>query len=260
MTFKSQRAAGGVGLNKLVRFGMMLDPDGAPGAAAASGEGATPPAATTATNDKPASTGAGAPAATTKAPASEDDLEAGEWLNGTNLDESQKKYLRRVMSENKNRREKLKEVESKLTEKEKKEAEDQRKKDEETGNWKKIADETEAKLKAKDERIKRAEVRAAAVKAGIIDPSDIDLLPLDGVEISDAGDVSGVDKFVSKWKKDKPHMFGAEKKGDEDPEGTTTPAAAPPANGQQTTKDALKMTDKEFKEELDKIMQQGGIY
>ena len=188
--------------------------------------------------------------ANTQENASEELDEEGDWISKTPLDENQKKFIRRVITQNKNKKAALDEATKKLSTYETAKEAEERKRDEEQGNWKKIAADVEAKLKAKDERLMRAEVRNHAIKDGMIDPSLIDILPLDGVSMNEAGDVLGADKLIGKYKKEKAYLFG---KVEKDPEGTTTTKTMPAPNISATPKDALKMDDIEWKAALKKF-------
>ena len=207
----------------------------------------TPPAAATPPDTKPVTPPTAPPAAKHD---SEPD-EEGDWLSESGLTANQQKFIRKLMTEKKNKAEALKLAQEKVSDYEKKQAEEQRKRDEEQGNWKKIAEETAEKLKAKDLRIMRESVRNHAIKEGIVDPDLIDLLPLDGVSLDDAGEVIGADKFVAKFKKDKAYLFGELKS--KEPEGTTTTKATPAPNTTATPKDCLSMDDNEFAVAVEKF-------
>ena len=142
-----------------------------------------------------------------------DDFESDDWIDSSNLSDSQKAHIRKTRSQAAKRKEELAEAKAKLSEYEKEKKEAQRKADEEAGNYKKIAEEAAAELKAKDQRIIRAEVKTAAVKEGIVDPAILDELSLGDVSISDDGEVIGVDRWISNLKTSKPYLFPKPKIG-----------------------------------------------
>lgn len=186
----------------------------------------------------------------------EDNLdENGDWISELPIPDNQKKWLKKTAKQNSTRSAELNEAKAKLSELEKKEADRQRKQDEEQGNWKKIAEENEQKLKAKDEKLMRAEVRNAAIKEGIVDPSLVDLLPMEGIALDEQGNVSGAEKLIAKYKKEKAYLFGAQSKAKE-PEGTTSGKPTPAPNTSATPKDALKMSDADFQEALKKFREE----
>lgn len=76
-------------------------------------------------------------------------------------------------------------------------------------NAKKEADERISKAtEASNERIKRAELKAIAIKAGIVDLDGLKLADLSKVKLNDAGEVEGADALIDDLKKSKPYLFG----------------------------------------------------
>ena len=61
------------------------------------------------------------------------------------------------------------------------------------------------------DRLLRSEVKAAATKAGITDPSLLDHLPLPGASVDANGVVTGVDAAVAAMKASHPSLFVADK-------------------------------------------------
>jgi hypothetical protein len=86
-------------------------------------------------------------------------------------------------------------------------------------------------------RIKHAELRAHAIKAGIVDLDALKLLDASALKMNEAGEVEGADALIAEAKKAKPYLFGA---------ANTSNPTAPPAPKPQTKKSALEMTDAEF--------------
>jgi hypothetical protein len=96
---------------------------------------------------------------------------------------------------------------------------------------------TAAETKA-NERILRVELRAAAIKAGMVDLDGLKLLDTSSLKINDDGDVEGADALIEAAKKAKPYLFGAP--------GTSNPTPAPPPKP-PTAKTARDMTDAEYR-------------
>ena len=75
-----------------------------------------------------------------------------------------------------------------------------------------VADVAEAVAQAHTasaDRIVRAELKARALAAGMIDTDGLKLLDLSGVKLGDDGEVSVPDGFFEAAKKAKPYLFGA---------------------------------------------------
>lgn len=185
----------------------------------------------------PAPVPAPAPRATRSMPA----LEAPE------LTAYSPEYIKDLREENKGWRLKASEQENLRKEADalvaqvKKEAEDVIKAADEKLKVEKLALESAA-----NERVIRAEVRAAAIKAGINNPDDVKLADLSALKLDEKGEVVGVDELMAKLKEAKPYLFG------DSVRGTSNPAAPPkptPPNG----KAALAMSDAEWKAKLSDI-------
>lgn len=189
------------------------------------------------------------------------DLDNPEWLDEVQgLDAGQKKWLKKTITQNRERKEKLDEAKQKLSEKESAEREAQRQRDIEQGNYKKVAEDSEKTVASMKERLMRAEVRAYAIKEGIVDPTIVDLLPLEGVSINDSLEVVGAEKAIGKYKREKPYLFGGKQdQGTQtttqtDPQGTTSTRTTPAQSGKPAPKDALKMTDEEFQRSMNELL------
>jgi hypothetical protein len=96
---------------------------------------------------------------------------------------------------------------------------------------------TKAKTEA-DARIIRAELKAAALKAGMIDLDGLKLADLSKVALKDDGTLDGADALMDGLKKDKPYLFGQ-------PATTTHTGKAPDPNP-PTPKKASEMTAEEY--------------
>lgn len=103
----------------------------------------------------------------------------------------------------------------------------------------KDAEETTTKAKADaDSRIIRAELKAAALKAGMIDLDGLKLADLSKVALKDDGTLEGADALMEGLKKDKPYLFGQ-------PATTSHPGKAPDPNP-PTPKKATEMSADEY--------------
>ena len=78
---------------------------------------------------------------------------------------------------------------------------------------KKVEEESAAKIaaaeKAAQDRIIRAELKAAALKAGMIDLDGLKLADLSTIKLTDSGEIDGADALMESLKKSKPYLFGA---------------------------------------------------
>ena len=101
----------------------------------------------------------------------------------------------------------------------------------------KAANEAIASAKADaDARIIRAELKAAAMKSGMLDADGLKLADLTKVSLKDDGTIDGVEEMLSDLKKSKPYLFGQSTSHHGSP-----PPAAPPA-----AKRATEMTAEEY--------------
>jgi len=95
---------------------------------------------------------------------------------------------------------------------------------------------TEATTKA-EQRIIRAELKAVAIKAGIVDLDGLKLVDLSTVKLDANGEVEGADALIETLKTSKPYLFGA-------PNSSST--ATPPATPTASKKSAKDMTPEEY--------------
>lgn len=105
-----------------------------------------------------------------------------------------------------------------------------------------------AALTAAQQRTIRAEVRAAAIQAGLIHTKGLDMLDLSGVTLDDKGDVVLPDGFFEKAKEDMPFLFQAPPPVTGPKPATTSSTAAPPPSTPPTNKRATEMTPEEYRE------------
>jgi chromosome segregation ATPase len=98
---------------------------------------------------------------------------------------------------------------------------------------KKALDETKRLQSAYEQRIIRAELKAAAVEEGLVDMDAFKMVDLSSVKIADDGEITGVKDLISNLKKEKPYLFKAV--------STSNPAAsAPPADANNGEKPVYK--------------------
>ncbi|PKN07930.1 MAG: hypothetical protein CVU24_15235 [Betaproteobacteria bacterium HGW-Betaproteobacteria-18] len=110
--------------------------------------------------------------------------------------------------------------------------------------------EAEAKItaaqQAANERIIRAELKAAALKAGMVDLDGLKLADLSKVKLNqETGDVEGADELMAAMKEAKPYLFGST-------QNSSTPGTPPPPKT-PTAKKAQEMTPEEYKAERAKF-------
>lgn len=164
-------------------------------------------------------------------------------------------YVKKIHTENAARRKREEELRAKLKEYEDKEiaAETDLKKKLEhfEKRAKDIESEYQQKLSASDKRYVRAEVRAAAIKAGIIDPDDVNSMDLSDLRLDDEGNVTGVDEMIAASKERKPHWFKAEKKAEEKEQKRTV--TTPARKESDSSLDYAKVGDDDFRKKLDSL-------
>lgn len=105
------------------------------------------------------------------------------------------------------------------------------------------AQERDAKVKeantASEQRVIRAELKAAALKAGMVDLDGLKLADLSKVKLSEAGEVEGATELMDEMKKSKPWLFTTATH-------TSTPGNPPPAKP-AVGKKATEMTPEEYR-------------
>ena len=99
-------------------------------------------------------------------------------------------------------------------------------------------------------RIVRAELKAEAIRAGIIDPDGLKLIDLSRAKLTEAGEVEGAGALVAELKKAKPWLFGSAV-------STSSAAAAPPAHPPRQ-KSAVDMTEDEWRAARAALLQRRG--
>ncbi len=119
----------------------------------------------------------------------------------------------------------------------------------EKGEFKTLAERQAGDLKVKDQRILRAEIRAAAIAEGLVDKDVAQLIPLDeGMMVNGEPDLPKIEAAVKAYKAQKPQLFKA-------PAAAATGAGGspPPAQADATPFDFRKPmsrseADKQFRE------------
>lgn len=91
--------------------------------------------------------------------------------------------------------------------------------------------------KAADDRVLRAELKAVALKHGVVDMDALKLLDLSKVKLLENGDLEGADELFEAAKKAKPYLFAAPTVG-------TTLKSPVPKNGEPA--DVRKLTSVEY--------------
>lgn len=118
----------------------------------------------------------------------------------------------------------------------------ERERDEHRTAAEKAAQEAEGKIKeahtAAEQRVIRAELKAEALKAGMVDLDGLKLADLSKIKINDAGEVEGATELMEELKKAKPYLFGAT-------QNSSTPGN-PPNPKPPAAKKATEMTEEEY--------------
>jgi hypothetical protein len=90
---------------------------------------------------------------------------------------------------------------------------------------------------AANARIIKAELKAAAIQAGMVDLDALKMLDTSKITIDDDGEVVGADTLIAAAQKDKPYLFGATK---------TSSTATPPKVDTTTRVNAATMSKEEY--------------
>jgi hypothetical protein len=89
-----------------------------------------------------------------------------------------------------------------------------------------------------NERVVRAELKAHAIKAGIVDLDGLRLIDLSGVRLNEAGDVEGAESLIASLRSAKPWLFG---------QASSTSTARPPSEQSPRAKLASEMSVDEWR-------------
>ena len=113
----------------------------------------------------------------------------------------------------------------------------------------KAAEEAEAKVKeasaAAEQRIIRAELKAEALKAGMVDLDGLKLADLSKVKLNDKGEVEGAEEMMKALKESKPYLFKEA--------SSTSSTQKKPDPKDDKVKTAKDMTEAEWKEQKKKF-------
>lgn len=91
--------------------------------------------------------------------------------------------------------------------------------------------------KAASQRIARSELKAVAIKAGIVDLDGLKLIEQDALTLNDKGELEGADALIEKLKDEKPYLFGS---------AASTSTHAAPDPKPPTPKNAMDMSQEEW--------------
>ena len=92
--------------------------------------------------------------------------------------------------------------------------------------------------KETEQRLVRAELKAEAIRAGILDLDGLKLLDLSTATLNERGEVEGASTMMAQLKRDKPWLFGGT--------SSSSPAVPPPAQPPRQ-KRAMEMADAEYR-------------
>lgn len=150
-----------------------------------------------------------------------------------------KEYVRELREENKGYRLKAHEAERKAQE-----AEERIKKASEEADAK-IAEANKSAKEAANDRVIRAELRTAALKAGMVDLDGLKLADLSKVKLNEeTGEVEGADDLMKELKEAKPYLFQSS--------ANTSNPDKPPPKKQDSPKKATEMSNEEWEAEKKK--------
>lgn len=114
---------------------------------------------------------------------------------------------------------------------------------------KKAAEEADGKVKeantAAEQRIIRAELKAAALKAGMVDLDGLKLADLSKIKLNEQGEVEGADELMEEMKKSKPYLFQSG--------SSTSSTEKPPKKDDPKPKKATEMSKEEYEAEKKRI-------
>lgn len=95
-----------------------------------------------------------------------------------------------------------------------------------------------ANTQSANDRILRAELKAAAIKAGMVDLDGLKLADLSKVKLGEDGEVEGADALMASMKESKPYLFGAN--------STTSQTTPAPNKKPDEPIDARKLSKDEY--------------
>ncbi|MDE8344820.1 MAG: hypothetical protein POH28_01405 [Acidocella sp.] len=114
--------------------------------------------------------------------------------------------------------------------------------DDGAGHWQERAEAAEAELGrmrvARDERLIRSELKAEAIRRGMVDLDGLRLLDMDAIKMTEAGEIADAGAVLEQLRVDKPWLFG---RG-----GSSSTAASPPRPEPARTRHANELTHDEW--------------
>lgn len=88
-------------------------------------------------------------------------------------------------------------------------------------------------------RLIRAELKAEAIRAGIVDPDGLKLIDISALKLNDSGEFEAAAELISEFKQAKPWLFGSQRSSSS---GSAAPPSSPPRQ-----KLATEMTESEWR-------------
>lgn len=88
-------------------------------------------------------------------------------------------------------------------------------------------------------RLIRAELKAEAIRAGIVDPDGLKLIDVSALKLNESGEFEGAAELISEFKLSKPWLFGSQR-------SSSSGSIAPPSNPPRQ-KLATEMTESEWR-------------
>ena len=114
-------------------------------------------------------------------------------------------------------------------------------------------DETVAAVRADArDRVLQAELKTHAIRSGIVDLDGLRLADLEGLSLTEAGEVQGAEAVIAALRQQKPYLFAADKTGIAT--GTTAQLQRPPSPAQPSTVDARSMSREAWHAERDRLI------
>ncbi|MCK5609132.1 hypothetical protein KAR91_45075 [Candidatus Pacearchaeota archaeon] len=150
--------------------------------------------------------------------------------------------VKKLRKENAKKRIENKELRDKLVEAEAKKAEAGEKND---SKEEKSPSQDKKLLEVMNQRLIRAELKAAALKAGLLDIDALKMFDISSLEVTDVGDVIGIENLIEEMKESKAWAFNQQAKD-------TSSAKKTPGASAPSSKNALEMSDDEYAVEAKK--------
>jgi len=169
---------------------------------------------------------------------SEGDSEGSSGSDSDGADTSEKEevtpQVKKLRRENARKRVEIKELRDKLAKVEAEKSDDGAK----SGDRSQPRDKT--LLEIMNKRLIRSELKAAVLKAGIVDMDAVKMFDISSLEVNEDGDVVGIDDLIDEMREAKDYLFNKEAKDTTSNKKTPGDATSP------KSKSALDMSDDEF--------------